>query len=119
MPKNIIIIYRLRRSSLHKKHDKSNEHKNDNTKKTLKNAVQQMQTYEKLAKCPNLHDICPKNISPILFFSWGGIPHTLPPCVTDSVVYPPTGSKANVREMITLPTPQGMVPFTSRLLRNF
>ena len=32
------------------------------------------------------------------------------PCVTDSTVYPPTGSKANVREMSTLHTPQGMTP---------
>jgi len=30
------------------------------------------------------------------------------PCVTDSAVYPPTGSKANVWEMSTLSTPQGM-----------
>jgi len=30
------------------------------------------------------------------------------PCVTDSVVYPPTGSKANVWEMNTPPMPQGM-----------
>jgi len=30
------------------------------------------------------------------------------PRVTDLVVYPPTGSMANVREISTLPTPQGM-----------
>ena len=34
------------------------------------------------------------------------------PCVTDFVVYPPTGSVAFVWEMSTLPTPSGHGTFT-------
>jgi len=34
------------------------------------------------------------------------------PCVTDSVVYPPTGSMAIDREMSTLPKPTWYNPFT-------